>query len=65
MPKKFRKNIHHIFSKITPGKKKQVPSVADPGCLSRIPDPNCLHPGSPIRIKEFNYFKTKKMVSKL
>jgi hypothetical protein len=27
------------------------PSVADPGCLSRIrlfsiPDPNCLHPGS-------------------
>jgi hypothetical protein len=23
-----------------------VISVADPGCLSRIPDPNCLHPGS-------------------
>jgi hypothetical protein len=25
-------------------------SVADPGCLSRIPDPNFFHPGSPIRI---------------
>ncbi len=35
---------------------------------SRIPDPNCLHPGSWIRTKEFKYFnpeKTKKMVSKL
>jgi|LakMenE18May11ns_1017448.scaffolds.fasta_scaffold6590599_1 hypothetical protein len=35
---------------------------------SRIPDPNCLHPGSLIRIKEFKYFnpkKTKKMGSKL
>ncbi len=35
-------------------------SVADPGCLSRIrlfsiPDPNCLHPRSRIRIKEFKY----------
>ncbi len=33
-----------------------------------IPDPNCLHPGSRIRIKQFMYFnpkKTKKMVSKL
>ncbi len=48
-------------------------SVADPGCLSRIrifsiPDPNCLHPGSRIRIKELKYFnpqKTKKIVSKL
>ncbi len=40
-------------------------SVADPGCLSRIPlfsipDPNCLHPGSRIRIKEFKYFNPKK-----
>ncbi len=25
-------------------------SVADPGCLSRIPDPNLFHPGSQIRI---------------
>jgi hypothetical protein len=47
-------------------------SVADPGCLSRIPDPtffhpgsripnpNCSHPGSRIRIKEFKYFNQKK-----
>jgi hypothetical protein len=52
-----------------------VISVADPGCLSRIPDPtfsiqdpNCLHPGSRILIKEFKYFnpkKGKKMVSEL
>ncbi len=27
---------------------------------SRIPDPNCLHPGSRIRIKEFKYFNPKK-----
>jgi hypothetical protein len=55
-------------------------SVADPGCLSPIPDPNFFHlgsrirtvsipdPGSRIRIKEFMYFnpkKNKKMVSKL
>jgi hypothetical protein len=41
-------------------------SVADPGCLSRIADLNCLHPGSQIqgqkdsgsriRIEEFKYF---------
>jgi hypothetical protein len=36
-------------------------SVADPGCLSRIPDPNCLHPGSRIRIKEFKYSNQKKL----
>jgi hypothetical protein len=37
--------------------------VPDPGSdffLSRIPDPNCLHPGSRILIKEFNYFNPKK-----
>ncbi len=28
--------------------------------LFSIPDPNCLHPGSWIRIKEFNYFNPKK-----
>jgi hypothetical protein len=36
--------------------------------LFSIPDPNCLHPGSRIRIKEFKYVnpkKNKKMVSKL
>jgi hypothetical protein len=27
---------------------------------SRIPDPNCLHPGSRILIKEFKYFNLKK-----
>ncbi len=44
-------------------------SVVDPGCLwSRIrifsiPDPNFLHPGSRICIKEFKYFNPQKMVS--
>jgi hypothetical protein len=47
-------------------------SVADPGCLlnpgsdffpSRIPDPNCLHPGSRIRIKELKYFNPQKNLS--
>ncbi len=32
--------------------------VVHPG--SRIPDPNCLHPGSWILIKEFKYFNPKK-----
>ncbi len=32
---------------------------------SRIPDPNCLHPGSRICIKEFKYFNLKKRVSEL
>ncbi len=31
--------------------------VSDPGCLSRIPDPNFFHPGS--GIKEFKYFNPK------
>jgi hypothetical protein len=35
-------------------------SVADPGCLSRIPDPTFFHPGSRILIKEFKYFNPKK-----
>jgi hypothetical protein len=35
-------------------------SVADPGCLSRIPDLTFFHPGSRIRIKEFKYFNPKK-----
>ncbi len=41
-------------------------SVADPGCLSRIPgpnfsilDPNFFNPESRIRIKEFKYFNPK------
>ncbi len=36
--------------------------VADPGCLSRIPDPKKFYPGSRIRIriKEFKYFYPKK-----
>jgi hypothetical protein len=44
--------------------------VADPGCLSQIPDPTFFQPGSElfpsrIRIKEFKYFNLKKMVCKL
>jgi hypothetical protein len=45
--------------------------IQDPGSdffPSRIPDPNCLHPGSRICIKELSILtpkKTKKMVSKL
>ena len=35
-------------------------SVADQGCLSRIPDPTFFHPGSWILIKEFKYFNPKK-----
>jgi hypothetical protein len=37
--------------------------IPDPGSdffPSRIPDPNCLHPGSRIRIKEFMYINPKK-----
>ncbi len=37
--------------------------IPDPGSdffPSRIPDPNCLPPGSRIRIKEFKYFNPKK-----
>ncbi len=37
--------------------------IPDPGSdffLSRIPDPNCLHPGSQILIKEFKYFNPQK-----
>jgi hypothetical protein len=36
------KNPDHIF-------KSLETSVADPGCLSRIPDPTFFHPGSRIR----------------
>ncbi len=42
------------------GRITNVASVADPGCLSRIPDPNCLHPESRIRIEELKYFNPKK-----
>jgi hypothetical protein len=48
-------------------------SVAEPGCLSRILDPNFFHPGSwvekipgsrvRIRIKEFMYFNPKLFLS--
>ncbi len=37
--------------------------ISDPGSdffLSWIPDPNCFHPGSRIRIKEIKYFNPKK-----
>jgi hypothetical protein len=39
---------------------RHVVSVADPECLSRIPDPTFFHPRSRIRIKEFKYFNLKK-----
>jgi hypothetical protein len=49
-----------------------VSSVADPGCLSRMPDPNFFpsriqgqkDSGSWIRVKEFKYFNPEK-ISKL
>jgi hypothetical protein len=34
-------------------------------CLSRIPAPNFFHPGSRFRIKEFKYFKLKKLLSEI
>jgi hypothetical protein len=34
-------------------------SIADPGCLFRIPEQNFFHPGSRIRTKEFKYFNPK------
>ncbi len=45
--------------------KKTVLRILDvyPGSRIRlfsIPDPNCLHPGSRIRIKDFKYFNPKK-----
>jgi hypothetical protein len=39
---KKRKYVKHRFSK----KKKKIGIVADPGCLSWIPDPSFFHPGS-------------------
>jgi hypothetical protein len=36
-----------------------ITSIADPGCLSWILNPNFFHPGSRIRIKEFKYFSPK------
>jgi hypothetical protein len=41
--------------------------IPDPGSdifPSRIPDPNCLHPGSRILIKEFKYFNPQKSKQK-
>jgi hypothetical protein len=35
-------------------------SVADPGCLSRIPDPTFFHLGSRILVKELKYLTPKK-----
>ncbi len=48
---------------------KSKSSVADPGCLSRIPDPTFFHPGSElspsrILIKEFKYFNPQKSKKK-
>ncbi len=41
--------------------------IPDPGSRNRlfsIPDPNCLHPGSRILIKEFKYFNPQKSSKK-
>jgi hypothetical protein len=43
---------------VYPGSRIRLFSIPDPE--SRIPDPNCLHPGSRICIKEFKYFSPKK-----
>jgi hypothetical protein len=54
--------LHDYFKKISqPGVINCVSlsSVVDPGCLSRIPDPNFFHPGSRIRIKELKNFNPK------
>jgi hypothetical protein len=56
-----------LFS-FLPGLNSYVASVADPRCLSRIllfsiPDPNCFHLGSRIRINLS--ILTQKMASKL
>jgi hypothetical protein len=74
----FNQSILHEWKiQRSRGKRQKIDSVADPGCIpdpgsdffpSRIPDPNCLHPGSRILIKEYKYLnppKSKKMVSKL
>jgi hypothetical protein len=54
-----------VVKKVTKKDGEKI-SVADPGCLSRIrlfsiPEPGSefFHPGSRIRIKEFNYFNPK------
>jgi hypothetical protein len=60
------------LSILDPGFKK-IPdpaSVADPGCLFRIPEPNSSIPDpgskrSRIRIKEFKYFYSQKIVPEL
>jgi hypothetical protein len=69
MPIRFRRFIlKPILTRILPtsfthdGKSDLtvIHSVADPGCLSRIPDPTFFHPGSRILNKEFKYFNPKK-----
>ncbi len=45
-------------------KPRSETSVASPGCLSRITNPNFFDPGTRIRIKEFE-FLTQKIISKL
>jgi hypothetical protein len=61
-----------LSTKTFPLNGRNISSVADPGCLSRIPDPTFFHPGSRIPtvsipdpgsrilIKEFKYFNPKK-----
>ncbi len=67
---KIRIRMEEVKSSILWYRYAEKLSVADPGCLARIPDPtffpsripdlNCFHPGTRIRIKEFKYFNPKK-----
>jgi hypothetical protein len=43
----------------------QIPDPGSDFLSSRIPDPNCFHPGSRIRIKKFKYFNPNVWGSKL
>jgi hypothetical protein len=63
--------IPDLYFFVIPDPVVKKSNVADPGCLSRIPDPTFFHPGSQIRtvtipepgsriLKEFKYFNPKK-----
>jgi hypothetical protein len=59
--KRYATEVSQVFLlDIWPIRGPLLTSVADPGCLSRIPDPTFFHPGSRILIKEFKYFNPKK-----
>jgi hypothetical protein len=47
--KRFIAHLANVDTIILLAESKLQSSVADPGCLSRIPDPTFFHPGSRIR----------------